>query len=139
MVKKAEIIVLHACLAITVILLGFASQELLMKPAPVPKRTVVGTPSAWVTDKNLSLNGYAHVLDIKYTVWDVTKQVNGSRQKVSIELLGDGSYMVYWPVEGGAKTAYVHLNAGFSGLGALVNEVLYGDPDAMIKPKALEK
>lgn len=138
MVRKVRSAVVYTAMALALVLLGFASQELLIKPTPVPKNTVTGNPPAWKTDNSLALNGYATVLPNRYVAWDVSIKSALVRHKVSIELLNDGSYLVYWPVDGGAKTAYVHLVAGFSGLGALVNEVLYGDPDSMIAPKALE-
>lgn len=125
-------------ITIVLMLLAIPVMGQLKEPTPIPTKKVFKAPPAWQTVKNMRLDGFAMVTKDRYAVWDVEKRVNKSRQKVSIELLDDGSFMVYWPLEDGKKTAYVHLAANFNGLGALVHEILYGDPDAMIQPRALE-
>lgn len=83
--------------------------------------------------------GFARVYPHAYAVWDVRKRVDGSRMKVSIELLSDGTFMVYFPLEEGKKTAYLRIGEGFNDLGLLVHELFYGDPNRFVTPEALEK
>jgi hypothetical protein len=116
---------------------GASGQELMQGQRYIPK-TVYKTPPVWQTNKGLRLSGYATVFPHSYRVWDVQKNVKGSRQKVSVELLDDGTFMVYFPLEKGEKTAYIHIEAGFNGLGLLIHEIFYGDPNGLVKSEPLE-
>jgi len=114
------------------------SGQEMMKPKQIIPNTVYSKPPPWKQNSRFALSGYGKVYNHTYKVWDVSKRVKGSRQKVSVELLDDGTFMVYFPLEEGAKTAYVHIDANFNGLGLLMHEVFYGDPNKFIKPEALE-
>lgn len=116
---------------------GANGQELMQPKRYIPKK-VYGKPPVWNVSRGLEMIGFARVYPHAYAVWDVRKRVIGSRMKVSIEILSDGTFMVYFPLEEGKKTAYIRIGEGFNDLGLLVHELFYGDPNALIKSKALE-
>lgn len=123
---------------LSLVVLGASGQDMMQPKRYIPKK-IYGKPPVWNVSRGLEMIGFARVYPHAYAVWDVRKRVDGSRMKVSIELLSDGTFMVYFPLEEGKKTAYLRIGEGFNDLGLLVHELFYGDPNRFVTPEALEK
>ena len=72
---------------------------------------------------------------------DMMIRAQGTVNKVSIERISDGTFIVYWPVNsvGTKRVAYMRIDASFDLLGKVVHTLLYGDPDEFLPAEQLEK